>query len=138
MSVSHALMGVRAGADDVLIKPVGAQQVISRVERGAVDKPLPKAATLEEVEWEHISRVLHEHQGNISHAAESLGIYRQSLQRKIQKYAPRVLAPDDSLPYPLGRLVEPSPEPEPAPTPKPPPKPAPKPRAKKRNRRRHH
>ncbi|HUS28585.1 MAG TPA: response regulator [Kofleriaceae bacterium] len=102
MSVSHALMGVRAGADDVFIKPVAARQVISRVEQGVVDAPNGATPTLHEVEWEHISRVLHDHKGNISHAAESLGIFRQSLQRKIQKYAPRVIATGEEQPYPVA------------------------------------
>jgi two-component system, response regulator RegA len=129
MSVSHALMGVRAGADDVFMKPFGARQVIARVERGVIDEPDPTTPTLHEVEWEHISRVLHDHQGNISQAAESLGIFRQSLQRKIQKYAPRALANEDAKPYPI--MVEKVEEP-------PPPPPPPKPRAKKAKKRRHH
>jgi two-component system response regulator RegA len=118
MSVSHALMGVRAGADDVFPKPFGARQAIARVERDVhIDVPDPTTPTLHEVEWEHIARVLHDHDGNISHAAESLGIFRQSLQRKIQKYAPRVLVTDEEhKPYPIvtARLVE-APPPPPAP-----------------------
>jgi two-component system, response regulator RegA len=118
MSVSHALMGVRAGADDVYIKPVAARQVIARVERGTVDEPRALTPTLHQVEWEHISRVLHDHEGNISHAAESLGIFRQSLQRKIQKYAPRVIATDEEVPpYPVA-----PPKPAAAPKPAAPPK----------------
>jgi len=129
MSVSHALMGIRAGADDVFAKPFGARQVIARVERGVIDEPTPETPTLHEVEWEHISRVLHDHQGNISQAAESLGIFRQSLQRKIQKYAPRVLASD---------FVDGTPSVEPPQIEEPPPEPEPKPRRKKPKKRRRH
>ena len=39
--------------------------------------------------WEHISRVLADHHGNISETAYRLGIQRHSLQRKLQKYRPR-------------------------------------------------
>jgi len=131
MSVAHALMGIRAGADDVFAKPFGARQVIERVERGAIDEPSPETPTLHEVEWEHISRVLHDHQGNISQAAESLGIFRQSLQRKIQKYAPRVLATDFTDGMPSSEAVEEPPsEPES--------KPESKPRRKKPKKRRRH
>lgn len=101
MSVAHAVAGIRNGADDVFFKPFGAKQVIARVESGEVG-PIPDASvpTLEQVEWEHISRVLEDHGGNISQAAAALGVFRQSLQRKIAKHAPRVLIPDPSPPAP--------------------------------------
>jgi two-component system response regulator RegA len=38
------------------------------------------------MEWEHIQRVLTDCHGNISHAAERLGLHRRSLQRKLSKY----------------------------------------------------
>lgn len=120
MSVAHAMMGVRAGADDVFIKPFNARQVIARVELGVFDKPQTTTPTLHDVEWEHISRVLHDHAGNITQAADSLGIFRQSLQRKIIKHAPRMLAEEPGA-YPIAPppLEEPEPEPEPEPLPKP-------------------
>jgi two-component system response regulator RegA len=94
MTVAHAMMGVRAGADDVFLKPFTADQVLHRANGGA-----PVAAveipTLEQIEWEHIARVLGDYDGNITHAAEALGIWRQSLQRKIHKHAPRVLVADE-------------------------------------------
>jgi two-component system response regulator RegA len=37
---------------------------------------------------EHISRVLADCKGNISQAAERLGIYRSSLQRRLRKSGP--------------------------------------------------
>lgn len=99
MSVSHAVAGVRAGADDVFFKPFGAKQVIARVEGAEVGRfPDGSVPTLEQVEWEHISRVLQDHDGNISQAAAALGVFRQSLQRKIAKHAPRVLVPESRPP----------------------------------------
>jgi len=98
MSVAHALLGVRAGADDVFFKPFGAKQAIARVEQGILQRPEESTPTLSEIEWEHIARALQDHAGNISAAAESLGVFRQSLQRKILKHAPRVLT-DDPLEY---------------------------------------
>ena len=117
MSVAHAMMGVRAGADDVFIKPFNARHVIARVELGVFDEPQSTTPTLHEVEWEHISRVLHDHAGNITQAADSLGIFRQSLQRKIVKHAPRMLAEEPGA-YPLAPPLPPEPEPEPPPKPK--------------------
>jgi two-component system response regulator RegA len=102
MSVAHAVMGVRAGADDVFLKPFAATQCLARVAGG---RALPEAEqlTLHEIEWEHIARTLQDYDGNITHAAEALGVFRQSLQRKIRKHAPRVLPGE-------GPATEPAPK----------------------------
>jgi transcriptional regulator with PAS, ATPase and Fis domain len=42
--------------------------------------------TLEQVEREHISRVLQKHRGNVSNSAASLGISRSTLWRKMKQY----------------------------------------------------
>lgn len=91
LSVAYTVLGIRAGADDVFLKPFGAKQVIQRIESPAPPDLDPATLTLDQVEWEHISRVLMDHDGNITAAAEALGVFRQSLQRKIQKHAPRAL-----------------------------------------------
>jgi len=41
------------------------------------------------LEWEHIQRVLAEHDGNISATARALKIHRRTLQRKLEKKPPR-------------------------------------------------
>ena len=56
----------------------------------SVDKEETKAAaltpiSLKRLEWEHIQRVLEEHDGNISATARTLGMHRRTLQRKLQK-----------------------------------------------------
>jgi len=43
---------------------------------------------LARAEWEHINRVLHDCDGNISLAAKKLDLHRRTLQRKLQKYPP--------------------------------------------------
>jgi two-component system, response regulator RegA len=85
MSVAFAMASVRAGADDVMVKPVQASDVVRRVEHGIMPTPARTSLTLEQVEWEHISRALVESNKNITQAAERLGIYRQTLQRKLRK-----------------------------------------------------
>lgn len=88
MSVAYAMAAIRSGADDVLVKPLRCMHVLKSVEDG---KPLepdwknPGQLTLDEVEWEHISRALVESKQNITQAAQRLGIYRQTLQRKLRK-----------------------------------------------------
>jgi two-component system response regulator RegA len=85
MSVAHAMAAVRAGADDVLVKPFIPRDVVRRIETGELVDPERTALTLEQIEWEHISRALLESGQNITQAAERLGIYRQTLQRKLRK-----------------------------------------------------
>ena len=85
MSVAHAMASVRAGADDVLVKPFIARDVVRRIESGELVDPERTSLTLEQIEWEHISRALVESGQNITQAAERLGIYRQTLQRKLRK-----------------------------------------------------
>lgn len=85
MSVAHAMASVRAGADDVLVKPFIARDVVRRIESGELVDPDRTSLTLEQIEWEHISRALIESGQNITQAAERLGIYRQTLQRKLRK-----------------------------------------------------
>jgi two-component system response regulator RegA len=37
------------------------------------------------LEWEHIQKVLHECDGNVSATARRLGMHRRTLQRKLNK-----------------------------------------------------
>jgi two-component system response regulator RegA len=61
--------------------------VLSGQRHAPADKPY-QAPSLDRLEWEHIQRVLRDHGGNISRAADALGLHRRSLQRKLQKYPP--------------------------------------------------
>lgn len=89
-SIANAIEAVRAGAADYLTKPADADQILAvlRGEAPPASEEAPAVPSLERLEWEHIQRVLHDHDGNISHTAEALGMHRRSLQRKLQKYAP--------------------------------------------------
>jgi two-component system, response regulator RegA len=91
LSVAYAIAAMRAGADDVIFKPGSIKHVIDCIEKGIDHEPDEDGSgpTLDQLEWEHISRVLLDCEGNITHAAERLGIYRQTLQRKLRKYMPR-------------------------------------------------
>ena len=90
LSVEVAVAAVHAGADAVLFKPITPRDILRRVEEGPVLEPdLEDTPTLARAEWEHITRVLADCNGNISLAARRLGIYRSSLQRRLRKFAPR-------------------------------------------------
>ena len=90
-SVATAMEAVRLGASDYLFKPVNTEKLRLALERGAPSKKSSSARawSLARMEWEYITRVLTDCQGNISEAAKALGIPRRSLQRKLKKYAPR-------------------------------------------------
>jgi two-component system response regulator RegA len=84
--VQHAVEAFHGGAVDFLQKPIGGKQLLDAIERAAVRAQAgPTSPTLARAELEHITRVLHECNGNISEAARRLGIHRRSLQRKLQK-----------------------------------------------------
>lgn len=87
-SIATAIQALKRGAHDYLGKPADADQIEAAL-LGRGTPPLPAATpSLERVEWEHLQRVLADHNGNISQTARALGIDRRSLQRKLQKYPP--------------------------------------------------
>ncbi|MEE9394163.1 MAG: response regulator transcription factor [Planctomycetota bacterium] len=93
-SIATAIEAVKLGAANYLSKPADADDILAAFERGD-NPPLVAnsqsyvAPSLARAEWEHINRVLADSGGNISESARRLGIHRRSLQRKLQKYAPR-------------------------------------------------
>ena len=80
---------MRAGADIVVFKPITFSEIKARIQGGNLNEPCDEVPTLARAEWEHISRVLADCNGNVSEAARRLGIYRSSLQRRLRKYAPQ-------------------------------------------------
>jgi len=94
-SIATALEAVRLGATHYLTKPADVEEVIASFDRSvapATAGPLGpeheglETPSLARVEWEHIQRVLTDCGGNITKAAEKLGIHRRSLQRKLGKF----------------------------------------------------
>ena len=87
-SIATAVTATRAGARNYLCKPASVdeilqaftgEQAVSRVE--VPTDPI----SVERLEWEHIQRVLQDHEHNISATARALGMHRRTLQRKLQK-----------------------------------------------------
>ena len=87
-SIATAVKAIKLGADDYLAKPVTATAVAAALNRGAriaVDDQYSTAMSPRRLEWEHIQRVLFEHDGNISATARTLKMHRRTLQRKLAK-----------------------------------------------------
>lgn len=87
-SIATAVEAVKRGAINYLCKPVGADEILdafaiddSNDEPDVPTQPL----SVDRLEWEHIQKVLLEHDGNISATARALGMHRRTLQRKLQK-----------------------------------------------------
>ena len=93
-SVATTVAAMRLGATDYLAKPVGLGEVLRALGEGSAggeqhaEAAPPQPIPLARVEWEHIQRVLADHDGNISAAARALGVHRRSLQRKLAKRPP--------------------------------------------------
>lgn len=90
-SIATAVQAVKAGADDYLTKPMDfhllqqALQGMAPAEQESLDAEL---LSTDQVEWEHIQRVLQQQDGNISQTAKLLGMHRRTLQRKLSKHRP--------------------------------------------------
>lgn len=86
-SIATAVESIKLGATQYLAKPANADQIVAAF--GYLPSSgLPlntQPSSVERLEWEHIQRILHEHQDNISATARALNMHRRTLQRKLAK-----------------------------------------------------
>lgn len=91
-SIATAVEAMKLGAVHYLTKPAEPDEVLAAFERTEpatdVTEESANPRSLEEVEWEHLQRVLTDCAGNISEAARRLGMHRRSLQRKLARGRP--------------------------------------------------
>ena len=86
-SITTAVEAIKLGATQYLAKPANADEIVAAFGHTA-DSGVPIKAQptqIENLEWEHIQRVLHEHGDNISATASALNMHRRTLQRKLAK-----------------------------------------------------
>ncbi len=91
-TLAGAVAAVRLGAVDYLARPADFRRIERSlwVDPSADDVRFPdRGPTLDEHEQEYIEYVLQRCEGNITQAAAWLGIYRQSLQRKLKRMGRR-------------------------------------------------
>lgn len=87
-SIATAVEAVKRGADDYRPKPASVDEILLALfaDVESPEQPLPNTPIHpRRLEWEHLQRVLAEHQGNVSAAARALGLHRRTLQRKLGK-----------------------------------------------------
>lgn len=80
--VQLAVRGLKNGAADFVTKPWDNDELV-RTLRDAVEKSR-EVVTLDKLEQQHVHRVVEQCHGNMSKAAELLGITRQTLYRKLR------------------------------------------------------
>jgi two-component system response regulator RegA len=91
-SIATAVEAIRLGALHYLAKPANADEILAALTRDAPDAGLevqPEPLSVARLEWEHIQKVLNEHDGNISATARALKMHRRTLQRKLEKHPPK-------------------------------------------------
>ena len=85
-SIATTQEAIRRGAVGYLTKPCSIERILAAFEPPLSLKPeeipLP---SLEQVEWDHIQRILADCNGNVTRAAKVLGMDRRSLQRRLAK-----------------------------------------------------
>lgn len=88
-SIATAVEAIKQGAHNYLCKPADVDEILAAfTDSGHVEEGAPEPLTppsVDRLEWEHIQRVLQEHDGNISATARALGMHRRTLQRKLNK-----------------------------------------------------
>ncbi|SDU24694.1 response regulator transcription factor [Halopseudomonas salegens] len=87
-SITTAVEAIKRGATNYICKPADADDVLTALlsEQADPDTLVPEhPMSVDRLQWEHIQRVLSEHEGNISATARALGMHRRTLQRKLQK-----------------------------------------------------
>jgi two-component system response regulator RegA len=87
-SIATAIEAIKLGATHYLTKPARAEEILEAFKRVAAQPDVPiteEPMGIGRLEWEHIQKVLMDHQGNISATAKALGMHRRTLQRKLSK-----------------------------------------------------
>jgi len=88
-SIATAVEAVKLGAVNYLAKPATVGDILATFHKSQGDEvPLmedSKPLSVDRLEWEHIQRVLADHDGNVSATARALNMHRRTLQRKLGK-----------------------------------------------------
>lgn len=87
-SISTAVEAIKLGAIHYLAKPTDTDEIVAAFYRDMGDAAAPvspEPLSVDRLEWEHIQKVLAEHDNNISATARALKMHRRTLQRKLLK-----------------------------------------------------
>ncbi len=87
-SIVTAVESIKLGAVHYLTKPANADEIVAALNKNEGDSSVgisESPLSIKRLEWEHLQKVLMQHDGNISAAARALNMHRRTLQRKLDK-----------------------------------------------------
>ena len=87
-SIATAVEAIKLGAIHYLTKPANADEIVNALHKNEGDTSVvisDSPLSVKRLEWEHLQKVLMQHDGNISAAARALNMHRRTLQRKLEK-----------------------------------------------------
>lgn len=87
-SIATAVESIKLGAIHYLTKPANADEIVRALHKNDGDSSVDINAnplSVKRLEWEHLQKVLMQHDGNISAASRALNMHRRTLQRKLEK-----------------------------------------------------
>ena len=90
-NIATAVAAIKSGAIDYLPKPAEVDQIYDALtnSKEALPPPPENPMTADRIRWEHIQRVFVQCNRNVSETARRLRMHRRTLQRILNKHAPR-------------------------------------------------
>ena len=90
-NIATAVAAIKSGAIDYLPKPAEIDQIYDALTNSKEVLPPPpeNPMTADRIRWEHIQRVFIQCKRNVSETARRLRMHRRTLQRILNKHAPR-------------------------------------------------
>ena len=90
-NIATAVVAIKTGAIDYLPKPAHIDQIYNALtlSEDALPSPPENPMTANRVRWEHIQRVFIQYNRNVSETARRLRMHRRTLQRILNKHAPK-------------------------------------------------
>ena len=90
-NIATAVAAIKSGAIDYLPKPAEIDQIYAALTNSKEVLPPPpeNPMTADRIRWEHMQRVFVQCNRNVSETARRLRMHRRTLQRILNKHAPR-------------------------------------------------
>ena len=90
-NIATAVAAIKSGAIDYLPKPADIEQIYNALilSKEILPPPPENPMTANRVRWEHIQRVFIQCNRNVSETARRLRMHRRTLQRILNKHAPK-------------------------------------------------